>query len=182
MQEILSFTSDLPFRYLPELLMSGLLGLVFYQDLKERSVSAYLFGLLFILAGIRYYLAGNGYEWLLFNSFFILLQLGVLQLYCLLRFGSANLFYFFGAGDLLLWGVLALLFSPFNFIFFFISSLLASFGLYYFLIRWQQSLHQTVPLAGFQSLLLIFVLGFGQIHPQWHPYEDFSLLNLIGLV
>ena len=158
-------------------------ALVFWQDWQERAVSVWLFVLLFVLAGIRYALAGLGYLPLLFNGLFIFIQLGVLTGYCLLRFRSARLLRYFGLGDVLFWLALALLFSPFNFIAFFVGSLLASLVLYFIIRRiFQNEPMQTVPLAGFQSLLLIFVLAFCQVFPAWQPYEDHYLLSILGLV
>lgn len=156
---------------------------VFWQDWQQRAVSVWLFVLLFALAGIRYGLAGLGYVPLLFNGLFIVIQLGVIVGYCLLRFRTAAMLRYFGLGDVLFWLALALLFSPFNFIAFFVGSLLASLVLYFIIRRiFQNEQMQTVPLAGFQSLLLIFVLAFCQVYPGWQPYEDHYLLSILGLV
>lgn len=157
---------------------------VFYQDLRDRAVSVFLFGGCMLLAGLKYGFAGEGYLPLLFNSLFIITQVLVVMLYCRLRFGTNNLLTYMGAGDLLCWAVLALLFSPLNFIFFFTGSLLASFMLFGILrFSFKGGNLHTVPLAGFQSLLLIPVLACGSLFPAgWQPYNDFQLLTLIGLV
>jgi hypothetical protein len=156
---------------------------VFLQDLKERAVSVLLFIALFVLACSKYFLLNIGYKALILNSAFILFQVLVILLYCKLKHKEINIFKFIGPGDLLCWGVLVWLFTPLNFLVFFVISLITSFMLFELLKAFQQNLLlKSVPLAGFQCLMLILVLGLGQMFPLWQPYDDFSLLRIINLV
>lgn len=161
----------------------ALAGGVFFQDLRERAVSLVLFIALFLLAGLKYFILGISYEALALNCLFIFTQLVVILLYCQFRYKEKNIFKFIGMGDLLCWGVLVWLFTPLNFVFFYIVSLVFSFMLFGLLKVIKGNLpFNTVPLAGFQSLLLGLVLGGGQLFSFWQPYDDFVLLRIINLV
>jgi len=134
------------------------LMVITFQDFKFRAVSWFAFPLLFILlwfGNSRFELLSLG-----FNLGFIALNfLLLLVFFSLKQRKLVNLFgEYIGAGDLLMLLCLAVWFPFLNFFaFYFISLLLvtAGAGLYIF---FQRPTKFTVPLAGLQSGMLLFLV------------------------
>lgn len=141
-----------------------LLGLLYitYQDVKERNVSLWLLIMVLLLMG---YLHIQNSTTVLFlaNSFvnmgIVFLIVVTLYLYTTFKLKQAFLTAF-GLGDLLFFITIAIAFPTLTFIVLFTFSLFFT-ALIYFLFSKKLN-HQTVPLAGLQSLYfsLIFLLNW----------------------
>lgn len=151
-------------------LLTSLL-VVFYQDLKFRAVYWWLFPVLAI--GSYFYSSKtiSIHEWKI-NFLFIGLQLlGVYLYFCLKNKALVSLKNIeLGLGDILMFLVLALWFTPINFILFFISSLF-SITLIMLLFRLNKS--TCIPLAGIQAALLVILIVLNEsccqsiFHSNW---------------
>lgn len=132
---------------------------IFYQDIKERSVYWFLFPIVACSAGYLYYI----------NTFFDLfwktsiVNLGiialiflVLQTYTKLKL-KTDLKEVFGLGDALLFIGLCVAFPIASFIIFFVFSLFFSLILHFVL----KNKIESVPLAGYMS---VFFIGVYLIH------------------
>ncbi|RZJ76960.1 MAG: hypothetical protein EOO45_00320 [Flavobacterium sp.] len=162
-----------------------MLGMMFYQDLKYRGIYWWLFPLLFF--GLFFYsgiVSGwlNVLEFSLWNSSFVLLQVFLLTLYISLRNRKlTNIFKgYFGMGDLLFLICTACAFSVVNYVVFYVVSLLLSILLTLLLKYAMMYSGEKIPLAGYQSLMLIGVLLFDKCQSQWNMLSDFSMVSSLG--
>jgi len=158
--------------------ISLLLIFVVIEDFKFRAVRWWAFLLLGVLViGIE----NENFNSIdvLVNGCFILIQLAVLSLY--FSFKEQKVVNvtrdYLGLGDILFWIVLCLSFSPLNFVFFFIASMLIVMivVLIWKLTRLKPSM-TTIPLAGIQSAVLLILVLMNQFR------EDISFRNDIWLV
>ena len=160
-----------------------LLTLVTYQDFKFRAVSWAIFPLLIAAMTIENVLKpgpkittiGIG-----INVTFVLTQLILLTLYlsakqrAFVRVWDAHI----GPGDILFFIVLACFFTPFNFICFYVLSLLLTVAIVVMLKRYFPSFQQ-VPLAGIQSGLLLLLL-IGNVAFGFADFKsDYLILTLL---
>ncbi|MDF2456910.1 MAG: type leader peptidase [Cytophagaceae bacterium] len=137
-----------------------LLAGVVYEDFRERAVHLWLFPLL-IAAALCHDTVHFEWEHLLINLTVLLIQLLVLTTYFSFKHKQIiNITQtYLGWGDILFWLVLCCLFSPLNFIVFYMSSLcLAVVGS--LLIPVFRAEGSRIPLAGMQALLLVLFLAF----------------------
>ncbi|WP_422106036.1 hypothetical protein [Winogradskyella sp.] len=128
------------------------MGLIFYQDLKDRQVYWFLFPLLGLCSAVLFYnstLPELFYVAVGINLIFISILLAIIFLYTRLklksRFTDA-----LGLGDVLLFIGLVFSFSTLSFLIIFVFSLV--FALVLHLIVKRYSKLQSVPLAGYISL------------------------------
>lgn len=160
-------------------LLLGTLGIIFYQDWKERMVSWILFPTAFLLE-IGYFSSLIPLQDLFFhfavNLIIILSLLMGMIFYLFFRFRRKRfrLWEYFGCGDLLFLLVLAIGFSPFNFVLFTILSLSFSLLLSFFLLH----KNNTVPLAGFQSIVYGLFLLFHRIVAV-NPFNEYWIYQWI---
>ncbi|OUS03342.1 hypothetical protein A9Q86_00040 [Flavobacteriales bacterium 33_180_T64] len=141
-----------------------LLGLIFYQDYKERLVYWFLFPLVALCSGFLFYNSTLPELFLIaivLNLLFIVLLLTAVLLYSRfilkIKFSDA-----FGLGDAFLFISLIFSFSTISFLTLFVFALL--FSLVIHLILKKRSSITSVPLAGYLSLFfglsyLAFWLG-----------------------
>jgi hypothetical protein len=130
----------------------SVLGLIFYQDLKERQVYWFLFPLFGVCSAILFYnstLPELFYVSILMNLIFISIVLTILFLYSKLKL-KTKVSDVFGLGDVLLFIGLIFSFSTISFLIIFVFSLL--FALSVHLMVKQYSKFPSVPLAGYISL------------------------------
>lgn len=164
------------------LLIFVCLAVIVVQDFKHRQISWFLIPL--ALTGFVYkaFLSGD-FAWkdFLLNVGFVLIQLLLLSLYFSLK--NKRLINivdrYLGLGDILFFIVLCAVFSPVNFILFYLFSLtitLMSIVIYTVISR-----HQTpaIPLAGAMAALLILLLLTNLVFPQFNLYNDHSLLTIL---
>jgi hypothetical protein len=155
-----------------------LLAAITWQDLRSRSVSWLLFPLLAV-SGILLAYRETGSWKLLFSYFsmnlgFLILQGLLLKMYFYFRNGKASALINdkIGWGDVLFLLAACCFFSPLNFIFFYVLSLLFSVAVFLAGSHWirRGSSAVTVPLAGLQAgCLLLFLAANIIIH---HPLTD----------
>lgn len=138
--------------FILKIILIFILGLIFYQDLKERQVYWFLFPLYGICSAILFYnstLPELFYVAIGMNFIFISILLLIVFLYSKLKLKS-NFSDAFGLGDVLLFVGLIFSFSTISFLIIFVFSLL--FSLVVHLIIKHYSKHLSVPLAGYISL------------------------------
>jgi len=177
--------ADALFPHLLYVLALLLLGVLLLQDMRERVVSVVLFPMLLIclaaLALQKTSAAGMVHA-LPRNVLFLLLQLALLYAYFWIRQRkyTAVLGQLMGWGDVLFWLVTAVLFSPANFIFFFLSSLLFSLCLHLLFSAFHTgTYHKKVPLAGLQALYLSLLLTLQWRHPEINFFDDYLILGFL---
>lgn len=170
------------FNFLLNILAVVLLSVIFLQDLRQRAVSILLFIFLFgCLIGWEFI----EYPYMLvleswgMNLVFLLLLMSLLSVYMLLTRRSAVLIGVgLGMGDVIFWVISAVVFSLPNFICFLIGSLVFSLVLHLIFrivkVNWYTS---TVPLAGYQAFLLLFLLIVRQLYPAIDYHSDILLLS-----
>ena len=130
-----------------------LLLVIFYQDHKERLVSAFLFPLAAVFLGLLHYLQVekmNFYTGVAGNLIFVSVLLLILFLYSKLKLKMPFLNGSFGLGDLLFFYAICFAFPNFSFIVLFIFSIFFALAVHLFLRSSAKS--KTVPLAGYMAL------------------------------
>jgi hypothetical protein len=147
-----------------KLIILTVLGALAIQDFKSRSVYWFWFPFLAIaFAGMHWFrfhqLAGY-WEPVSFNLLFIGLQLAILTIYFSLKNGRVvNITHqLLGWGDILFFLAAAFYLSVLNFVFFYVGSLIVVLFCW---LLWQLISvkgGRYIPLAGFQSILLIMFL------------------------
>ncbi len=169
--------------YITILLLIVLL-LISYQDFRFQAVSWILF-----LAGFGLILFNSVSENTLLNLFInasgntilVFFQLGIIYLYSRFKLKKQNIFKsVFGFGDLLFLIMIIPLFSPLNFIVFFLCSVIFSLIGYFLLKAFKIYKNERVPLAGLQSLFLIIVL-ISQFFIKFNLYNDYLILDKLNL-
>ena len=140
-----------------------LLAVIFIQDIKDRQVYIFLFMLTAIVGGMIYYLKSTPYVYLInisVNLLFILLLFFILKIYSNYKM-KKNIFETIGLGDFFFFGVLAVSFPITSFFVLFSISLIFSYIL--FIVLKSSLKEKNVPLAGFQALFLIIILGINSL-------------------
>ncbi|MCF6133366.1 hypothetical protein [Flavobacterium wongokense] len=132
---------------------------VLFQDLKFRRIHIILPALIFVFSVVLFNRnPGINYTIYVANMIFFLLIITILTLYMSLKNKKflnpfAN---YFGLGDLLFFIGITPLFLTYNFILFFILSMIFSIGLQ---LAFQKKMKEkTIPLAGFSALLLLLFM------------------------
>lgn len=141
-----------------------ILGIIFFQDWKTRTIHIGLPIALFVVGLYNNYSILSWYG-LLQNTAFFLLVFLILILYVTIKNKAfVNPFEnYFGLGDLLFYLAVSPFFFLYYFIQYFIFSLVFSILLYFGLKKYFN--HATIPLAGFASLLLIFLIVIRWFYP-----------------
>jgi len=143
---------------------------IFIQDFTERKVLWLLFPLLAVfglLLNLKSFDMGEMLIHLTINFLLTAIQYLFLLIFIYLKKGKHfSLFNFIGLGDVLLSVSLCFIFEPTPFILFNISSLFFSLLLHFlFQLNHTYKVHKTVALAGWQALLLSFVLTVDLFYP-----------------
>jgi hypothetical protein len=136
--------------------------LIVFQDLKYRHIHIILpvalyFAALFTVAK---HIGTNSSLWVsTYNSLFFVFTFLVLIAYMSIRNRKiTNPFKnYFGLGDLLFFLAVTPMFLMYNYILFFISSMVISI-LFFFVLK-KTMRKETIPLAGYSSLLLLFIIA-----------------------
>ncbi len=134
------------------------LAMIFYQDIKERAVWWFLFPAFLIMAGILHYSQSLPSLFLInigVNFLIMSIIIAISYIYAQLKMKVQFLDEAFGIGDLLFFLGLTLAFPTISFVIIMVFSLLFSLGLHLLLSK--NSIHKTVPLAGYASFFLIFI-------------------------
>ena len=145
---------------------------VFYQDLKERRVTWFIFPLIATCAAfLLYYHIPEGvfYITILINLIFICVMFLAIYFYSRFRI-KKNMSQTFGLGDGLMFLALTFTFPNLSFLILFVFSLI--FSLLLFLATKSRSKFQTVPLAGYMSLFfsIVYIGHWVDIFPNPYLY------------
>ncbi|MFI5137045.1 MAG: hypothetical protein ACHQIM_04405 [Sphingobacteriales bacterium] len=159
-----------------EIVIIGVLLLIFIQDIRRRSVYWVLFpilaGVFILLHIVQHHLFTDVWQAVLINSAFLIIQFLVVLVY----FSIKNKHWvnitegLLGWGDILLLLSLAFYLSALNFLLFYISSLIVSLLIWLFWQLLSKEKNKHIPLAGFQSLIFtVFLAG-----DWWFKYFDLT--------
>ena len=157
-------------KLLLEILWMLILGMLFYQDMKDRKVYLWLLVSGIFIGGFLHLQYQNFIVFFAItcgNLLFITIIFALLWLYAKLKL-KKKIFEVFGTGDLLFFVLLAVSLPAVSFLMVFVFSLL--FSLLIFLLFKQRFTSKTVPLAGLQSLFLGLVLIANKALVSVHLY------------
>lgn len=146
-----------------------------YQDLKHREVSWILFPALaicgFMISFNESKSISSTLHDLLLNVVFISCQLIFLFIYHSLKNRRKSISSMIGLGDILFIGSVLFFFSIVSFIVFYLSSLIFSLIIFLLFIQTNKlkKHHDTIPLAGLQSVFLVLTIAF----------QNFSDIHLV---
>lgn len=146
------------------ILIGLLLVTMFFQDLKSRQIHVILPVGVFFTSGYLYVdRYGFNFKMVLFNIVFFLTTFLGLTLYMSIKHKTIlNPFkHYFGLGDLIFFLSITPMFVLYNYIVFFIISMV--FSMVLFLVFKPKLKEPTVPLAGFSALLLLLVIAYDSL-------------------
>lgn len=155
-----------------------------YQDFRLREISWILFpilALIVIFVAVLELPLKTIMSFTAFNVAFITLQLALLAIYFSLKNKKLTLRLdkYIGLGDILLFYVFSLAFSPMNFIIFFTVSLFIILIIWLIIILIAKPKITTIPLAGAFSLLMLVLMGIKIFKPEIDFYNDNMLINYL---
>jgi len=153
-----------------ELLLIIFLGLICFQDLKERKVSIWILVLGLVVGGYINYAHQQPIVFLsntIINSVFVVTVFLILWGYATLKM-KKNIFSVFGKGDLFFFMLLAVSLPILSFLMVFIFSII--FALLVFILLKNSMKEKTVPLAGLQALFFGLVLIANNFVPSLNIY------------
>lgn len=154
-----------------------ILAFVVFQDFKSKSISWYLLPMLLIVFIGNALLRIEVENLLLFSGINLILVItnlvGVFLLVWLKERKPINIIdSYLGLGDVLFFLVITTTFSPFNFVVFYLGSILIITLIYGVIILINKEKKTLIPLAGAMSLLLMFVLIADAFIPSVDIYND----------
>ncbi len=168
-------------RFIVDIFILVSLTFIVFQDFKQRQISWFLIPLLlagFITKAMLY--KNNILIDFLFNAAFILLQLICLLFYFSIKNKKFTniLDTYLGLGDILFFVVLCTVFSPLNFIAFYLCSMILTLAgvVIYNLLAAKQT--QDIPLAGAMASALMVMICIACIAPGMDFYNDTYLLTI----
>ncbi len=159
------------------IVLSASLLLISYQDFKDRAVWWWLFPLVMIMGVGKGWSPDDYFISIGFNLGFLLIQWLGLSLYFSVKHREwTNIIdRQLGLGDVLLLLGLATVFSPINFLLFYIVSIVFSL-IIAIAFGWHKQ-GKTIPLAGLQAICWIIVLGI-----EWAFNISFLSTDLVTLI
>jgi hypothetical protein len=158
------------------------LTLIVFQDFKQRQISWFLIPLSFAGFAYKAFIYKDSIvTGFLFNTLFIMLQLICLTVYFSIKNKKFHniIDSYLGLGDVLFFIVLCVVFSPLNFIAFYMSSMvitLLTIIVYNFFSSRQT---KAIPLAGSMAAALILLIICTWALPDVDFYNDSYLLNFL---
>jgi hypothetical protein len=168
-----------------EVVIAIVLLLIFIEDMKERAVHSYLFFVLAILLFFTRLFTLPYHDVLLswsINILFILIQIGGVLLYFLFKekkitnITRSKL----GWGDICFWVAAAFYFSPLSFIVYFLLSIVISLTFHLIFRNLSTYPHSaSIPLAGYQSLILLLLICGSRFWPIYLFNDDEVILEII---
>lgn len=162
------------------IILVALLGVLVFQDFKSRAISWFLIPLL-IVGFVFYGLQQISIEELItyFGINFLIVALNLLGVTFIVSLKERQLTNilknYLGLGDVLFFLVLTVVFSPFNFIIFYLGSIFLTALIYGGIMLFSKQKEVLIPLAGAMSLLLVFTMVTEQLVPSVQFYQDFIL-------
>ena len=157
-----------------------LLSITAIQDFKHRAISWYLIPLLIIAFIFKVYNTNeSNIFWFnsAFNFVFVFIQLILLTLYIGIKNKKMTniINSYLGLGDILFFMVLCLALSPFNFVIFYIVSILFTAIGYLAYTGIVKKPNREIPLAGSMALLFIFLIFINFLKPIPFYTDNFWL-------
>ncbi len=146
-----------------KILIAIILGVIVYQDLKDREVYGFVFPVLIGLLGFLHYentIKINFLYAIMMNVGLLIVIVGILYLYTVVKLKRPFFKEVFGWGDLLFFLALAIGFPTATFLILFVFSLI--FSLVIWLVLKHKAKHDTVPLAGYMAgfLGVVFITNW----------------------
>lgn len=156
------------------------------QDFKFRAVYWWLFPLLFFALGLLTYdrTGANQITTNLFANFgFVSLQIALLSIYFSVKERRlVNIFvHHFGIGDLLFLLSVTVYFSLFNYILFYVTSLIMVIVFTLILNQLVKKTNPKIPLAGEQALLLVLFMAVDWFSSTINFITDFWVVNYFNI-
>lgn len=156
------------------------------QDFKFRAVYWWLFPLLFFALGLLTYdrTGANQITTNLFaNIGFVFLQLVLLSIYFSVKERRlVNIFaHHFGVGDLLFLLSVTVYFSLFNYILFYVTSLIMVIAFTLILNQLVKKTNPKIPLAGEQALLLVLFMAIDWLSSSINFSADLWVVNYFNV-
>lgn len=158
-------------------ILISLLAVVVFQDFKNRAISWFLIPLLFI-GFIGYAIltieTGELLTYFGINLYIVFSSLlGATLIISIKNKKLTNIINtYLGLGDVLFFVVLTTVFSPINFILFFIGSIFITSIVYGGIALFNRKKQILTPLAGAMSVLLILTIVLEQLMPNFQLYQD----------
>jgi hypothetical protein len=162
------------------------LGILTYQDFKNREVSVFLMIVLFVLFTIQAFMAGSSLKSIgapfLLNIAFVLAQLGGVALYFTLKHKKMVLLIdtYIGLGDIVFLGICCIAFSTAKFILFYLASLIIALVCTLVYKKMKQIEAMDIPLVGYMSIVLVCCIAYKMINTSFGFYDDSFLLNMLN--
>lgn len=149
------------------------LAVIFWQDSKLRHIHVVLPIIVFVSAYFLTNYLQNNLKLIGVNVLFFCITIALLTLYMSLKNkGFLNPFQnYFGLGDVLFYIAITPLFLLYNYVLFFITSLLFAIVMQFVLRKWIKK--DSVPLAGLSALLLLFIIA----KDIWFPIQKITLIR-----
>ncbi len=169
-----------------KILILAVLLMIFFQDIKDRTVFWFWFpwlAILFIALRLSHHqLFAEVWQPALINCTFLIFQFLIVSIYFSIKKRRlVNLMDgFFGWGDILFLLCTACYLSMLNFLFFYVASLLAALVIW---LLWQaisKEKNKHIPLAGFQAIVFTVFLATDWWIKPFDLTNDAWLLNLIA--
>jgi uncharacterized paraquat-inducible protein A len=163
-----------------------LLGILTYQDFKNREVSVILMLMLFVLFCIGAFKAGDSLRSItvpfFVNATFIAVQLlGVATYFSIKHKKIMPLFdTYIGLGDVVFFCVCCMAFSTANFILFYLASLLIALASTLIYKKLKQIETIDIPLVGYMSIALLCCIVYKMINRSFGFYDDSFFLNMLN--
>jgi hypothetical protein len=161
-----------------------LLVVLIYQDFTQRAVNWLLlfflilcqFGLTYLMVGIEDLFFNIG-----INAMLLIFQMLLLTIYFSLRSRHLTniINKFIGIGDILFFVFLSMAFSPFNFILFFILSLLLILIVYVVVMKGRIKQYK-IPLLGNMSIIYLIMLAIEQVS-CFDRFDDTQVFTILDL-
>ena len=163
-------------------ILIAILLIFVYQDFKSRAISWFLIPILLMVIIINALMTINIEELTIFSGINLILVLvnflGVTLIISLKEKKIKNIINsYLGLGDVLFFLVLTTLFSPINFIVFFIGSIFLITLIYGGAMLFSKQKNTLIPLAGAMSLVLIVVLLVQQFTTSFNLYQDLFIIH-----
>lgn len=161
-----------------------LLLIIIYQDFRYRAVSWVVIPLMFAAFAVNSILTtdvSTFLQSLVFNIGFIFIQLLAVTAYFCIKYGTfINITAkYIGWGDIWFLTVVASVFSPVNFIVFYVMSLLSILIIAITLRLINRNTATTIPLAGAMALILLMVVSVNSFNRGFDFQNDQVFLSLL---
>jgi len=160
------------------------LAAITLQDFSQRQIAWYWLPILLagiILLNVQRNELKNMISFFITNVCFVVFQLIVLIIYFSIKNKKLTniIDHYIGLGDVLFFIVLCTVFSPLNFLVFYIISLLLILLTFFTYNTVSKKIIQHIPLAGAMALCLIFCFVYKYTNNNFNFYNDSRMIELL---